>query len=263
MNNFESWLYKGEHEDDVVKWFKKWAKKKGIKGVSDSEWHDTVLAKAPKTQAEWIESAFNNCLCKWRDCNCEDERKCAVNDFAGDDSHSSDGGNVRPVVSAESRMLVRKTVKTFHENVEKEEDELLETVRFSGPHSNVEMSFGCTINLGNHQFAKILIGLSRPCYLEEEDEAFNLVSEKIIKRLGMETEKLHVISGNGFIVENDGDDVDGELPEKEATVSGVDDKNETQGYEDAKGDARSVEEFSLGQQPGEGDSYFFTGGDNG
>ena len=75
--------------------------------------------------------------------------------------------------------------KTSEEN----EEEFLDVHKFQTTPAVVSVSLGGTVNLGNYQSSKFNVMISRPCYNEEIDEAFEEIkADALIKAMDVISE---------------------------------------------------------------------------
>jgi len=74
----------------------------------------------------------------------------------------------KKVVSEAAKVFVTKTVG----GVPSSEETLIEVKKFITEPAKVTAGYGMTLNLGNYESARVDVGVTLPCYVEEIDEAY-------------------------------------------------------------------------------------------
>jgi len=62
-------------------------------------------------------------------------------------------------------------------------DETIDVRTFNAPHAQVNVEYGLTLNMGNYETARLTVGVSVPCYVEEIDDAHRFAAGWVEKRL--------------------------------------------------------------------------------
>jgi hypothetical protein len=90
-----------------------------------------------------------------------------------------------------STIEIRKGFKDSNQvDHESTDAEIISVRQFFAPHTEVNLSMGLTINLGNYESARIDVGIRVPCYLEEASEAYEFSKKFATERLTVERTKI-------------------------------------------------------------------------
>lgn len=102
-------------------------------------------------------------------------------------------------LAATQAFVTKQFVVKKKEGVPQTEEETLAVHRFATEPAKIELSLGLTINLGNFESARLLVGMQVPCYKEESDDAFEWAKSWISDRLQTEVKQIRDKSDTSII----------------------------------------------------------------
>jgi len=88
----------------------------------------------------------------------------------------------------ETKVVVFRQFKRKGGRVEKAKDreKVIAVEKFATAPASVTVHYGMTINLGNHESAKVGVAVTVPCYMEELEEAYQYASDWALSKCSAE-----------------------------------------------------------------------------
>lgn len=91
-----------------------------------------------------------------------------------------------PPVELPSQVFVTRTFQTEETTTE----EVIAVHKFVTEPGKVDFSAGLTVNLGNHEFVRLNVGVVVPTYREELEPAYDFAKQFVTERLKAEVEEI-------------------------------------------------------------------------
>ena len=95
-----------------------------------------------------------------------------------DERTALSGAGLEPLNA--STIRVSRTIKK--DDPEIIEEETLEVHKFQTCPAMVSITLGGTVNLGDYQSSRFSVTVSKPCYSEEVDDAYDVLKEDVLKK---------------------------------------------------------------------------------